>query len=158
MRTDTLIEQALIICNTYNKGNGCYNNSMNEVAFYATDLEWLVAFSIFELSKLDIVVFEELRRLKAVSLKHSLLLAKNNTSKHDFTILLEACPFVHSIDTTLQSFRFKRDTKSVKLDLQLLRKQLALIGLDLIAEEQDTRSGAKLTTYFYDVKTETKGE
>jgi hypothetical protein len=155
MNTDKIIEQANNILLSYDKGNGSYKGNLTHVAWYESDISWLIAVGLFELSKMDVDVAMELRRLQAVSLKHSLLLAKNSTSKFDFTSLLAVCPFVLSIDTNLQSFKFKRDSKSTKVDLNMLREQLKLLELDLIIEQSITRSGSTITSYFYDVTTTT---
>jgi hypothetical protein len=151
-----VFRSAYIILDSYNKGNGSYNLKLNDVDWCANDVDWLLAYSIFELSKLDNTTFAELRRLRAVSIKHSLLLAKTSTGKYDFTSLLEHCSFINKIDVNLQCFTFKRETKNLKVDLDLLTAQLELLGLDLITEEQVTRSGSVVINYFYDIKTTKK--
>ncbi len=159
MDNDKIIEQAMAIVESYDKGMGSYNGKLKPFKWFECDYSWIMAIGLFELSKMDYEVISELHRMNAVSIKHATLLAKQSTGKHDFTNLFERCPFVHSIDNNLQSFRFKRESKNLKVDLSLLESQLELLDLELIIEEQDTRSGGKVTSYFYDVKPDsTKGE
>lgn len=152
MNSGKILIDATTILTSYDKGNGCYKGNLSHVDWDESDISWLVAVGLFELSKMDIDTVIELRRLKAVSLKHSLLIAKASTGKYDFTSLLSACTFVLKIDSNLQQFTFKRESKTLKINLDLLKTQLALLDLELITEDSITRSGSEITNYFYDVK------
>lgn len=150
------IVNALTIVESYSKGNGCYNGKLSNFAWYDSDVAWLVAIGLFELSKMDYSDISELQRMRAVSVKHANLLAKQLTGKYDFTQLLAECSFVNKLDSNTQQFTFKRESKTCKVDLTLLTTQLSLLGLDLIVEESTTRSGGKVINYFYDVTTTDK--
>ncbi len=152
-----VIERAIAICTSYNSGNGKYNPSDLPTITWANHLQWLTAYGLFQLSKNDEDVID-LINMKAVSRKHSLLLSKQSTGKYDFTNLMKVCTFVHSIETNMQQFKFKRESKTLKVDLSLLQVELDKLGLSLIIEEQTTRSGGVVTNYFYDVKTITEVE
>jgi len=147
---DVIANRAMTICSGYNKGNGKFDpNDLPDVA-WANHLTWLTAFGLYNASKISHADLYELINNKAVSKKHAFLLAKNNTGI-DFTHLLESCKFVNKIDNTLQSFTFKRETKSLKVDLSLLRAELQKLELCLVIEERVSRSGSKVVEYFYDI-------
>jgi hypothetical protein len=148
--------KALAICESYNSGNGKFDNSKLPVIKWARHSIWLVSFGLFHASKMESKDVISLINNNAVSDKHAHLLAKQCTGKYDFTGLLAVCTFINKIDSNLQSFTFKRESKTCKVDLSLLTSQLELMGLELITEEQNTRSGGKIINYFYDVIT-TKG-
>ena len=149
----TITDKAKAICSGYNAGNGKYNPTDLPDVDWSQHLPWVIAFGLYNASKLSRADLFELVNTNAVSKKHSLLLAKASTGRYDFTELLAQCSFIHSVDTNLQSFRFKREGKNMKIDLDSLKNQLTLLKLELIIEEIDTRSGGKVTNYFYDIKT-----
>jgi len=148
-----IIERAVDICTTYSSGNGKFNKNNLPNINWSNHIQWLTAYAVYQLSKNDEDIID-LINTKAVSKKHSLLLAKHNTGKYDFTSLLATCLFINKIDTNTQSFTFKRESKTCTVNLKQLESQLALLGLELITEETTTRSGGKLIEYFYDVKVE----
>ncbi len=149
-----MLANALKIVKTYDKGNGKFEIQNLPTIDYMGNMEWLLAYGLYNLSKEDNA--NELFINKAVSKKHADLLAKCNTGKYDFTSLMQACTFINKIDTTLQQFTFKRESKTVQIDLNMLREQLKLLELDLIIEQSVTRSGSTVTNYYYDIK-QTKG-
>jgi len=154
---EDLLSAAKKVCYSYDKGNGKFDDR-NLPTLCSEHLPMLVALGIFTLSKLNNTEALELLRLKAVSKKHSELLASASTGKHDFTSLYEKCKFINKIDVNLQSFTFKRESRNIKIELELLKTHLTLLGLELIAEERETRSGTKIVEYYYDVKQETTNQ
>ena len=144
--------KAIAICNSYNSGNGKFNPSDLPDVAWDKHVTWLLALGLYTASKMDRTDLYELASTKSVSKKHSLLLAKSSTGRYDFTSLLKACTFISKIDNVKQEFTFRRESRSIIIDLDLLEDELDKIGLQLITEETATRSGAVIVQYFYDIK------